>query len=72
MGMTAPSISVDRPKTIVVTGGSGHVGGNLVRALREHRDVRCEKAGGELDWAPRPLEETIADTLAWYRKTGAL
>jgi predicted N-acyltransferase len=28
--------------------------------------------GPELGWAPRPLETTIGDTLAWFRDAGRL
>ena len=39
-------------------------------ALRSHRHIRHEKASRELGYAPRPLEETLADTLAWFRARG--
>ena len=37
-----------------------------LRALRHHRLVSHEKASRELGYAPRPLENTISDTLAWF------
>jgi dihydroflavonol-4-reductase len=39
-------------------------------ALRHHHDVRHDKAARELGHAPRPLEATLADTLAWFREQG--
>jgi dihydroflavonol-4-reductase len=41
-----------------------------LHALRHYRDVRNAKAASELGHAPRPLEETLADTLAWFREQG--
>ena len=37
-----------------------------LRALRHHQLVCHDKAARELGYAPRPLETTIADTLAWF------
>ncbi len=39
-----------------------------LRALAEHRTVSHAKATAVLGFAPRPLEETIADTLDWFRE----
>ena len=41
-------------------------------ALRHHKDVRHDKATRELGYLPRPLEETIQDSYAWFRGVGAL
>lgn len=42
-------------------------------ALRmSHRNISHEKAAKELDFKPRPFEETIKDTLAWFQKQGFL
>lgn len=43
-----------------------------IQILREHRDIRHDKATRELGYAPRPLEETIEQTLAWFRTHGLL
>jgi dihydroflavonol-4-reductase len=43
-----------------------------LKALRDHRDIRHDKATRELGYAPRPLRETIADTYAWFREAGRL
>ena len=43
-----------------------------LRALSEHHACDNAKARGELGFAPRPLEETIADTFAFYGKAGLL
>ncbi len=37
-------------------------------ALRNHRFVRHDKARRELDYHPRPLTETIRDTVTWFRQ----
>lgn len=37
-----------------------------------HPDVRGAKAASELGHAPRPLRETISDTLRWFEESGLL
>ena len=37
-----------------------------VRALRGGHNISHEKATRELDYRPRPLRDTIADTLVWF------
>jgi dihydroflavonol-4-reductase len=37
-----------------------------------HRNISHERAAKELDFRPRPFEETIKDTLAWFEKQGFL
>ncbi len=36
--------------------------------LANHRHVSLQKATGELGFTPRPLEESIEDTVTWFRK----
>ena len=36
------------------------------------RNIRSHRAHEEFNYTPRPLQETIADTIAWFRETGAL
>ena len=43
-----------------------------IQILREHREIRRDKAERELGYAPRPLDETIEETLAWFRGQGLL
>jgi len=43
-----------------------------LHALRNHRDIVCDKAERELDHRPRPFEDTIADTVQWFRDAGML
>jgi dihydroflavonol-4-reductase len=33
-----------------------------------HRRISCEKAQRELGYQPRAFEETIRDTIEWFRK----
>ncbi len=40
--------------------------------LRWDPVVIRDKAGAELGYAPRPLEETVADTISWFAETGLL
>ncbi len=37
-----------------------------------HRDIRREKAMAELGYQPRPLAETCADVVRWFREAGML
>jgi len=46
--------------------------GPSLRALTEHRECDNARARGELGFAPRPLETTIADTFAFYERAGLL
>jgi dihydroflavonol-4-reductase len=56
-----------------LTGAPAHLTRASVETLRHsHRDVRHDKAARELGYAPRPLAETAADTVAWFRAAGLL
>lgn len=41
-----------------------------IRELEGNRFISYEKAGKELQFHPRPLEETLADTVDWFSKNG--
>lgn len=43
-----------------------------VEAIGRHRRISGEKARRELGYQPRPFEETLADTFAWYAAEGLL
>ena len=43
-----------------------------VRLARTSLAFDCSKARSELDWRPRPLNETLADTLAWLESSGRI
>jgi dihydroflavonol-4-reductase len=43
-----------------------------VRTLHSNRHIRHDRATRDLGYAPRPLEETVADTLRWFAEAGAL
>jgi dihydroflavonol-4-reductase len=45
---------------------------SAVRTLHSHHRVSREKAVRELGYAPRPFEETIRDTVEWFRRAGTL
>ncbi len=45
---------------------------NALKTLRSHRTISHEKAARELGYQPRPIEETIRDTLDWFRSQGML
>jgi len=46
--------------------------GESLRALRWNPKVSHEKAAKELGFAPRPLRDTIVDTVAWFREAGQI
>jgi dihydroflavonol-4-reductase len=43
-----------------------------IRAIQSHRHISHEKALQELGYQPRPFEETVRDTLEWFRQAGML
>ncbi|HPI88328.1 MAG TPA: SDR family oxidoreductase [Spirochaetota bacterium] len=43
-----------------------------VRSIKMHRYISHMKATEELDYRPRPLEETVRDTLHWFEERGVL
>ena len=46
--------------------------GSMHMLTHQCRDVRSDKAIDELGHSPRPIEETLADTFAWFREHGHL
>jgi len=56
-----------------IIGAPAHLTRESMETLRgSHRDIRHDKAARELGYAPRPLAETAADTVAWFREAGML
>jgi dihydroflavonol-4-reductase len=43
-----------------------------LKVLKDGPRVDCEKAKKELNWAPRPIKETLKDTLEWLKAEGFL
>ncbi len=43
-----------------------------LKTVRSHRLISHEKASRELGYAPRPIEETIRDTIDWFISSGIL
>jgi dihydroflavonol-4-reductase len=43
-----------------------------IRALRSGQDVSHDKAARELGYKPRPLRQTIIETLEWFHESGYL
>jgi len=43
-----------------------------LQALRDNREISHQKATEELDYHPRPFEETLIDTLRWFEQNGQL
>jgi dihydroflavonol-4-reductase len=43
-----------------------------MKALRSNRSISHEKASRELGYAPRPIRETLEDTLRWFAENGRL
>jgi dihydroflavonol-4-reductase len=46
--------------------------GDTLKAISKHRRVSTHKAERELGFRPRSLEETVPDTLSWFREQGYL
>ena len=56
-----------------LTGTPAQLTPDSVETLRRsHRDIRHDKAARELGYAARPLRDTVADTVAWFREAGLL
>jgi dihydroflavonol-4-reductase len=43
-----------------------------LKAVVSNRDTRHDKATSELGYQPRPLQETIFDTVTWFKENGYL
>ncbi len=43
-----------------------------VRGIRHYRHVSIERASRELGYRPRPIEETVAAIVGWFREAGLL
>jgi nucleoside-diphosphate-sugar epimerase len=43
-----------------------------IRSIQMHRHISHAKATRELGYQPRPFEETVRDTLAWFAEAGML
>ena len=46
--------------------------GASLQALRSNRNISHRKATLELNYQPRPFQETLTDTLKWFEETGRL
>jgi len=56
-----------------LAGAPAHLTLDSVETLRtSHREVRHDKAARELGYTARPLAESAADTVAWFRECGLL
>ena len=43
-----------------------------LKTLKSHRHISHDKATRELGYNPRPIEDTIRDTLEWFGTQGKL
>jgi len=56
-----------------LTGAAPRLTSDSLATLRaSHRDIRHDRAERELGYTTRPLAETAADTVAWFRQAGLL
>ncbi len=55
-----------------ITGSTPKFTPSAVEALSMHRHISHEKASRELGYRPRPFEETVRDTIEWFREAGKL
>jgi dihydroflavonol-4-reductase len=55
-----------------ITGGRALFTGISLKALESNYNVSHEKAASELGYHPRPLSETIKDTIEWFKDNGYL
>ena len=45
---------------------------DTLRALSKHRHISSEKARTQLGYGPRALQQTVPETIAWFREQGYL
>ncbi|MBI5538341.1 MAG: NAD-dependent epimerase/dehydratase family protein [Deltaproteobacteria bacterium] len=55
-----------------MTGKPPRVTTESLHALRNHKLISHDKATRLLDYHPRPFEETIAASIAWFKSAGAI
>jgi dihydroflavonol-4-reductase len=55
-----------------LTGNAPKFTPSAVEALSMHRHISHEKASRELGYQPRPFQETVRDTIEWFREAGKL
>ncbi len=53
-----------------VTGKPPLFTAGVLRAAEFNKEVKHDKAAAELDFHPRPMRESLADTLGWFRGRG--
>jgi dihydroflavonol-4-reductase len=80
MGNRAPALvcpmAVARACAPIITAASGLAGARPVfttvslNALAGNRNISHAKATSELGYAPRPIRETLIDTLQWFKDNG--
>jgi|SRR5579859_358403 len=51
-----------------LTGQRARLTAESLHALRNHQQVSHDKAARELGYTPRPLEDTVAATFAWFKE----
>jgi dihydroflavonol-4-reductase len=68
----AMAAAVFTPLFAAVTGAKPRFAGYSIRVLGSNCLISCAKARRELDYAPRPIEETLADTVQWFRIHGMM
>jgi dihydroflavonol-4-reductase len=51
-----------------LTGRRARLTAESLHALRNHQRVSHDKATRELGYQPRPLEDTVASTFAWFKE----
>ena len=55
-----------------ITGKPPIINKAMLYPLKHGGPVSHERAAWDLGYAPRPLEETVADSLAWFERVGAM
>jgi len=55
-----------------LTGSEPRFTGPSLQALRQHQRISHAKAARELGYAPRPLRQTVEDSIQWFRESGRL
>ena len=68
----APSVDLGEVAALAIPGRPLLPLNETIEMIRHGRHYDCTKAQSELGLASRPIQETLSDSLAWFREHGYL
>lgn len=67
----AKAVAAFAPLSAILTRKNPRITRDTIHIVTQGRSVCHDKASRELNYSPRPFEETIADTVRWLKEVGA-